>query len=172
MPTNPNWARWIHASIGYALTNVAKGMSPPLPVMVEGVDERSSAFMQASDRAEIRITGPFSQKLGPDDYLIYVDANVLITSRYDGYQKNALQHLLLGGIFQEAMDTPIVLWNYGNQAGDYVDGSPDTQVDLGCLTTRVDGNSSVKLFNFGQIDKTDKIKQVAVDARYFIYLPD
>ena len=31
--------------------------------MVEGLDERTTAFMEATDRVEIRITGPFTRDL-------------------------------------------------------------------------------------------------------------
>lgn len=166
MAANPNWARWIFASVAYHLKQVAQAHA--VSVLVEHLDERTPTFMQASDRAEIRITGPFSQKLSEGYYRIWLDANVLLTSRYDGEVKNAYTVLKNAGYFHEAMDQPIAVWNYGNEAGDY----PDSQVFLGCLMPRPGRNESVRVLNFGQLDKTDKVKQTAVDARYVMYLSE
>src|SRR4051812_40904100 len=115
MPANPNWARWIFASTAYALKQVAVDAS--LPVIVEHLDERTQAFMQAPDRVEIRITGPFTQELSKGWFRIQLDANVLLWSRYDGQAKNAYTLLKNAGLFHEAMDSPIPVWNYGVEAG-------------------------------------------------------
>ena len=53
--SNPNWNRWILASLA-DFKQVASGLS--LPVLVETLDQRTQAFMAARDRAEVRITGP------------------------------------------------------------------------------------------------------------------
>jgi len=167
---NPNWARWIFASVAYHLKTVATNAN--LAVLVEHLDERNDTFMKAADRVEIRITGPFSQMESKGYFRIWVDANVLLTSRYDGAKKNANDILKFAGLFQEAMDGPIPVWNYGNETGDYVASDLNTQVFIGCLLPRPGKNESVRLFNFGQSDKTDKLKQSAVDARYVMYLEE
>jgi hypothetical protein len=170
MPANSNWARWIFASVAKTLKEVATDAS--IPVLVEHLDERSETFMRASDRVEIRITGPFTQEQSQGYFRIYVDVNVLLSSRYDGSKKNQYTILKYAGLFHEAMDMPIPVWNYGNEPGDFVDDDPDTQVFLGCLSPRPGNSESVRVFNFGQIDKTDKLKQSAVDARYVMYLSE
>lgn len=170
MSANPNWARWIFASVADALKSIATTHN--LAVLVEHLDERSDAFMQADDRVEIRITGPFSQELSKGCFRLWVDVNVLLTSRYGGAKKNALDILRFAGLFQEAMDSPIPVWNYGAQPGDYLDSDPNTQVFIGCLLPRPGNSDSVRLFNFGQTDPTDKLKQSAVDARYVMYLEE
>lgn len=168
MPANPNWARWIFASVADYLKQVATDVS--LPVLIEHFDERTATFEHATDHAEIRITGPFTQELSHNYHRIWVDANVLLTARYDGQRKNPFNILKYAGLFHEAMASPIPLWNYGNEPGDYVASDPASQVFLGCLEPRPGKNDSVRVLNFGQMDKTDKIKQTAVDARYVIYL--
>lgn len=168
MAADPNWARWIFHSVAYYLKDVAEDAS--LPVIVEGFDQRTAAFERASDHAEIRITGPFDQELSKGYHRIYVDANVLLTSRYDGAGKNAATWLTYVGLFHEAMSDSIPIWNYGNEPGDYVSGVPSTQVFLGCLLPRPGNNNSIRVLHFGQLDKVDKIKQTAVDARYVLYL--
>jgi hypothetical protein len=142
-----------------------------LPVLVEHLDERTPQFSKATDRVEIRITGPFTQEISAGYHRVLLDANVLLTSRYDGQAKNAYTILKLAGAFHAAMDGPIPVWNYGNEPGDYT-ADPATQVFLGCLTPRAGRNDAVSVHNFGQTDLTDKLKQTAVDARYVMYLTE
>jgi hypothetical protein len=170
MPANPNWARWIFASVADHLKQVATNVD--LPILVEHFDERTETFERASPKAEIRITGPFTSELSANYFRIWVDANVLLTDRYDGSRKNPFDILKYAGLFHEAMDSPIPVWNYGSEPGDYVAGQPDTQVFLGCLVPRSGNSDSVRVINFGQIHATDKLKQTAVDARYVLYLAD
>lgn len=168
MSANPNWVRWIFASVAYELKDVATDAN--LAVLVEHLDERSPEFMQAADRAEIRITGPSTQLESKGCYRIWVDVNVLLTSRYDGVAKNANDIFKYAGLFHERMDGPIPVWNYGKEIGDFVDSDPLTQVFIGCLLPRPGKNDSVRVNHFGQTDKTDKLKQTSVDARYVMYL--
>src|SRR5208283_4132070 len=115
MSSNPNWARWVFASLATMLKELAKDNQ--LPVLVEGLDERTTAFMDATDRVEIRISGPFTRDLSNDYYELAVDANALFVSRYeDG--KNKYDILNVIGIFQAAMDAPIPIFKFGNQPGD------------------------------------------------------
>jgi len=79
MPANPSWARWLFASLATYLKQVAQDNN--ILVLVEGLDERSTEFMQATDRAEVRITGPFIRELSHNYWELKVDVNVLLTSR-------------------------------------------------------------------------------------------
>jgi hypothetical protein len=133
-----------------------------LPAMVEGLDDRTDEFMQATDRAEIRINGPFVREPSHHYFHLYVDVNVLLTSRYDE-TKNRYAILKFAGLFQEAMDTPINVYRYGSEPG-------DDQTFVGCLTPRRGVHEMVEAFQFGQVDPTDALKQTAVDARYVMYL--
>ena len=165
-----DWARWIFASVADYLKEVA--VEQNLAVLVEHLDERTEEFMTASDRAEIRITGPFTREKSRGCWEVFVDANVLLTSRYDGEAKDPYTILKHAGAFHEAMDGPIAVWNYGSEEGDYKEDDPSTQRSLGCLLPRPGRNSSVRVLNFGQIDPVDKIKQTEVDARYVMELTD
>ena len=117
----------------------------------------------------IRVNGPFSQELSLNYFRLWVDVNVILTSRMDA-DKNGYTIQRLAGIFQSAMDQPIPVWNYGDQIGDFVSGSPDTQIHLGCLSPRPQTGESIKVFNFGQVEKTDRVKQSIVDARYVMFM--
>lgn len=163
MPANPNWARWIFASVADYLKQVA--LDNAIAVIVEGNDERDKAFMQSSDRAEIRVTGPYAQEISHGCFRLWVDVNVLLTSRMDGAQKNAYTLQTNAGLFQEAMDHTISVYRFGT-------GADDDQSHLGCLSPRSGKNDSVRVIHFGQVNETDKLRQAAVDARYVMYLND
>jgi hypothetical protein len=157
MSANPNWARWVFASVATFLKQVAQ--SQQLPVLVEGLDDRITEFMEATDRCEIRITGPFTKELSHNYFQIEVVVNVLFLSRYEE-QKNQYAIIQKMGAFHEAMDGTIAVYRYGNQLGD------DDKALVGCLSPVQGRNDAIRVMHFGQITPTDRIKQSMVDARY------
>lgn len=161
MSANPNWARWIFASVSDNLKAVADTNS--IPAIVEGVDDETNAFTDATDRVEIRITGPDTKQLPGNEYRVYVDVNVILTSRFDGKQKNRHAILTNAGLFHSAMDQIIKVYKFGTAGG-------DDDSYLGCLIPRSGKNDSVRVIHFGKVDSTDKVKQSAVDARYEMFL--
>lgn len=162
MAANPNWARWMFSSIAYVMKTLATSNS--IPVIVEGMDEETDEFTQATDRLEIRISGPYTRSLSGGEYHIFMDVNVLFTSRFDGAGKNRHTILKNVGLYQEAMDQVINVYRYGSEVG-------DDDSFLGCLTPRKGKNDTVRVMHFGKIDPTDKIRQSMVDTRYEMYLP-
>jgi hypothetical protein len=157
MAANPNWGRWIFASIATYLKQVAS--ENKVPIMVEGLDERTTEFMQASDRVEVRITGPFTRELSHNYYTIGVDVNVLLSNRFDAPDKDRYSFTRIAGVFQEALDGPIAVYKYG-------EGEDDDQSVLGCLSPLSGRNQEVRMLHFGQVDPTDGLRQSMVDARY------
>ena len=157
MPANPNWARWVFASVATFLRQVAQ--SQQLPVLVEGLDDRTTEFMEATDRCEIRVTGPFTKELSHNYFQIEVVVNVLFLSRYEE-QKNQYAIIQKMGVFHEAMDGAIAVYKYGNQPGD------DEHTLVGCLSPVQGRSDAIRVMHFGQITPTDRIKQSMVDARY------
>ena len=160
---HPSWRRWIHASVGKYLRQVAT--TAQIPVLIEGIDDRSPAFMEATDRVEIRVNGPFSQELSKGYHRIIVDINVLLTSHMEGEKKNAYQLDDNLGIFHNAMDGVIGIYRLGT-------GPDDDQALVMCLSPRPGKNDSVRVIDFGQIDKVDRNRQGVVDARYVGYASD
>ena len=164
MPANPNWPRWIFASLATYLKQVATDNQ--LAALVEGLDERSTQFMEASDRVEIRITGPFIRELSHSYWELKVDANVLLSSRFDGPDtKNRYTFAEIAGIFQAAMDAAIAVYRYGNQPG-------DDETLVGCLSPLTGRYDAVRVFHFGQINTTDGLRQSMIDAKYGMELFD
>lgn len=161
MPANPNWARWIHASIGKYLKDVADTIS--IPSLVEGVEDRDDTFMESPDRVEIRVNGPFTKELSAGYHRLYVDVNVLVNSVMGGATKTAYKLDEILGVFHNAMDGALATYRFGT-------GPDDDDSLLGCLTPRPGKNDSIRVLHFGQLDRTDRIKQGMVDARYVMYL--
>lgn len=157
MAANKDWARWVFASVATYLKGVAD--SQTLPVLVEGLNERTTVFTQATDRCEVRITGPFTRELSHDYFRLEVIVNVLFQSRYDE-TKNHYTIIKKIGVFHEAMDGAIAVYKYGSEAGD------DEHELVGCLSPAHGRNDSIRVMHFGQIDPTNKLKQSMVDARY------
>jgi len=160
MPANPNWARWIFASIAKTLNAVADANS--IEAIVEGIDDETDVFTEATDHVEIRISGPFTKEMS-GEYRIQMDVNVILTSRFDGKQKSRHSILTNSGLFHSAMDQAILIYKYGSAVG-------DDDSYLGCLVPRSGKNDTVRVIHFGKVDPTDKIKQSVVDARYEMYL--
>lgn len=167
MAANPNWARWVFASVATHLKQVA--IDNDLPVYVEHSDDRTPAFNNATDRAEIRITGPYVREESKDCFKLQVAVNVLLNSRYDT-GKNAYSVLKYAGDFQAALSDVIPVWNYGNEPGDYQEDDPQTQVFIGCLLPKNGKNDSVRVDHFGQLEETSRIKQTLVDASFYMFL--
>lgn len=157
MAANPNWARWVFASVATYLKGIAQ--SENLPCLVEGLDDRITAFMEAPDRCEVRITGPFTREISRNYFQVELLVNVLFTSTYDE-TKNQYDILQKVGAFHEAMDGAIAVYRYGKQPGD------DEHALVGCLSPLTGRHDAVKVIHFGQIDPTTRLKQSMVDARY------
>jgi hypothetical protein len=157
MPANPNWARWVFASVATYLKDVAKENG--LPVLIEGLDDRTTEFMEATDRCEVRITGPFTREVSRNYFQIEVVVNVLFLSRYEE-QKNRYAIIQKTGVFQEAMDGPVAVYKYGNGPDD------DEHALVGCLLPVQGRHNAIRVLHFGQINPTDRLKQSMVDASY------
>lgn len=162
---NPHWTRWFISSVAdHFKTNVATPLS--IPFLVEGIDDRDDAFEQASDRAELRTNGPFTRELSKNYWRIWFDINILVTSNFDGAVKNRYALEINLGKFHEFADTCIPIFKHGLLS----QSAENDGTQLGYLSPRSGRLDSVRSINFGQINKTDRIKQAQVDARYLMYL--
>lgn len=166
MAANPNWARWIKASVAKYLT-VSVATPHTLPFLVEGVHERTQAFTEASDRAEGRVNGPFCDEESKNYWRLDVNINVLVISNMDGNAKNIYTLDTLAGYFLEAMSVGIPIYRIGNLT---LPGSVDDGSLLGCLSPRTTKSDSIKILHFGQIQRTDRVKECMVDARYKMWI--
>lgn len=163
MAVSSNWARWIFSSLAVYLKEVATDHE--IVALIEGVDDRTDAIMQAENRVEIAITGPFTRELSRGYYELKVGVRVLIQSRMGKPPANRYEPQRIAGIYHEAMDAAIAIYRYG-------DNPEDDQGLLGCLSALNDKNNPIKVFHFGQMTPTDRLRQSMVDCWYVMELTD
>jgi len=161
MSVDSNWARWIFASLATYLKQVATDND--IAALIEGVDDRTDAIMQATEHVEIAITGPFSREMSHNYYELKVGIRILIQSRMDNPPKNRYSPQRIAGIYHEAMDAVIAVFRYG-------DDLEDDQTQLGCLSPAKGRNDALRVFHFGQMTPTDRLRQSMVDCWYVMEL--
>ena len=156
---NPNWARWIVTSLAVYFKAIADDVG--IEFLVAGVDERESETVE-TDHAELRVNGPFIRQLSSGYFRLDVDSNILL-SDFIGGSENPYKLIDWAGKFQQAAERSIPVYRYG----------PDTSVDdgslLGCLSVRGGKNGS-DIYQFGQVNANDRIRQVSVDTRHWMFL--
>ena len=160
MAVNPNWARWAFASVATFLKQLAEDAS--IPALVEGLDERTTAYMEAPQRVEIRMSGPFTKELSKDYYELGVDINLLFTSRYE-INANQYDIIKIVGQFHEALDGPIPMMRLGNEPGD--DRQPGGLLAAAHRTQRRSARVSLRA------DRSDRPAEAGDDRRPLRHVP-
>lgn len=155
MAYDRNWPRWVQASVADHFKQVCTAQG--FPALVEGIDERTTAFMESPDRIEIRVNGPFIKELSAGYWQFLVDANILISSHMGGALPNAYFGTEMTGYMAQAASQPISVFKYGT-------GVDDDQSLIGCLTLRRGNDESIKVYHFGEINREDRLRQFGVDV--------
>jgi hypothetical protein len=158
---DPNWSRWMTASVANAMTTVAQSI--PIPSVMDGIDDSNKTFAEAPASATIHTSGPHIQELSRDFFRVYLDVNVLVKTEM-GDTTNRLNHDTICGIFQSALDTPIGVYQFGSEPDD------DPSATIGCLLSRTGSSESVRIVQFGQPSVTDRVRQSVVQAHLYMYL--
>ena len=161
MAMNPNWPRWIKASIVKWFTDqlvtIPAAHMPPLPTVAIYVEEADRAVLRGeTDWCEIRISGPDGRQQSPVDWLLYVDVNILISSIRN--EKDAYQIERTNGLVVAAFAANICIYRYGADPGD------DSGYE-GTLTMRSDEKSTLAVANFGQVPDV-RVIQSTIEGRY------
>ena len=158
---NPNWPRWIAASLAVYYKVVADALS--IPLLVEGIDERESGKME-KDRAELRINGPFIKQPSNGYFQLNVDSNILLTDLMGGEEENSYNLMNWAGAFQQAAEKAIPVYRYGPDTA----GVDDSSL-VGCLTVR-GRKEGPDVFHFGQVSTDSRVRQAAVDTQHWMHL--
>lgn len=161
MAYDPNWPRWIQASVAKHFKDVATTNS--YQSLVEEIEERTTAFQESPQRLEIRLNGPFCKEVSKDYWRFEVDVNILIFSHKDGALDNAYKGTTMAGKMAEAASNLISVYKYGA-------GVDDDQSLIGCLNLRRGNDESIKVHHFGEIDPVNRIVQLAVDVRLEMFI--
>jgi len=162
MADTTHWPRWFQASINDYLKQVAD--SNNLVSLIDGIEDRDETFMQAPDRLEIRVNGPYINNPSHDYYNCRVFVNILFTSNM-GETKNRYKMITDTGIMVAACLGSIPILKCGPDTAGVDDGS-----QLGCLTIQDGDKTGVRVNHFAQIDPTDRVRQAMLTAAYYIEL--
>ena len=145
---NPDWARWIFASVAKYYREVATDIS--IPMYLEGTDQITADL---TEYFELRIMGPQVFQSNKSNRLD-IDINLLVTvakSKPNNYRIHEI-----GGLLQSKVAN-IPICKIGSKPGD--DNS-----QIFCLTLRND--QPVKWVFLGRIEKSTGLLQGVVDSRY------
>jgi hypothetical protein len=155
-----NWPRWIRASINDYFAGIAT--TRELPFLVEGIDETESETIRATNHVELRVGGP-STISRSGDFHLRVGINLLFTGIMGEQLENPYDIIEHVAAFQVAMHDPIPIYKYG-------EGPDDDGSHLGCLALVSGRNELVESYDFGQVGKEERVRQLMLDARYYIDL--
>ncbi len=152
MPANPNWDRWILASISKHFDDRREGVT----LFIEGqIRDRPAP----PELLELRVDGPHLTEQTKGCWRAYVEVNILLQITMDG--KNYHRVNAVSGLVASAF-TDIPIFRYG-------DSVDDDKTQLGCLQLISDGIRSNK---FGQVDATVPLVQASVEGHYELYLDE
>ena len=152
---NPNWPRWIVASICKHVDDNRQS----LPMFLEGNNHTEDQ----SDYIELRIDGPYTIELSHNYFRLNVEVNVLVVSSINDSDLHKIYKDC--GIVLAALSKVIPVYRYG-------DGPDDDQTRLCCLTLVSSGDQreALRVSHFGQMDATKPIMRSSVEGHYNLYL--
>ncbi len=155
-PINPNWTKWIIASITkhfHDRLQTISGIHTHDPGSYYRLNNRDSEF------CEVRVDGPRFKEISKGYFSSYVEINIFISIDMD--KGDMLRMPTLMGTVQNAMTQPIVIYRLGN-------GCDDDKSKVCCLTLIDSANKkeAVETNNFGQIDPNVPLHQAACEAHY------
>lgn len=147
---NKNWPRWITASLNKHFDD-AKGS---YTLHLEGMER---AVEHLSNRAELRIDGPYISQPCKDYWKIYCEINVLIASVVN--PDNLYTYQTMVGHFSEAFEDTIGVFKLGNEPG-------DNAALVGCLQLQYEKRDRLQISNFGVIGPDTNLQQGTIEGHY------
>lgn len=154
MSANPNWDRWIFASLAdYFTKNV------PVQWYVEG-EHRTKVVNK--DYLELRIDGPYYTEESYNYWYLYLEVSVLVQAVQDDKDSQKIRRLC-GQVASAFTSVPV--YKYGK-------GILDDSTLLGCLTLIQDTGKRerIQTNHFGLLAPDLKLMQSTVEGHYSINL--
>lgn len=158
MSANPNWPRWIFASVSKHFADAASAAS--IPLFIEG---QHRATRELKNFFELRVDGPTLREVSKGCWIFRVEINILVQSvmtdtNYHTHHQNV-------GVAAAALTSTISVYKKGNNA-------QDDQSFVGCLQLLQDRERRdfVEINHFGQIDTKTKLMQASVEGHYKMIL--
>jgi hypothetical protein len=154
---DPNWSRWIFASISDAFNTVAGSAS--IPFYVEGADKDDDASLL--EYFEFRINGPDAKELSKDFWCLTVEVNIFCAAKR--MKDNFHRIHTLVGLAQSMFTNAIQCYKYGTSPGDDSTG-------FLCMQLDTKNKEDVVVSHFGQLDPNLLEMRATVDGFYEGYL--
>ncbi len=152
VPQNPNWVRWIRASVNQHFHTIVQPSG--LMLLFEGTDRRTE---DQRDASELRLDGPKINEISKGYWRFDIVIDVLIKSALSDQNIYTIERDQ--GNVLAAFTTSISVFKYG-------DGIDDDQTYLGCLVLCPDYGEAIIVTNFGQVQNEVRVRQSTVEATY------
>jgi hypothetical protein len=154
MASNPNWPRWIFASVSKHFHDCRGALA----FYIEG-QERNAL---TGDLLELRMDGPYQTEINKGYWKLFIEVSMLIQAIKDAKDYHKV-HRYAGQV--AAAFTSIPVYKYG-------DGVDDDQTVLGCLELVQDigKRERIQINHFGQIEPSTPIIQSSVEGHYELFL--
>jgi hypothetical protein len=157
VPTNPNWGRWVVASVTDEFMDDFASSDYKLladgQILIESTDEKG--------QLELRIDGPVNRQPSSGFYIledIVINCHVQVYNGNGLYEKNRI-----AGLLEVWLGRDHCIYRYG-------DGVDDDDTYFGSLVLQTRGRlDGVKTHYFGK-EENDNFEQLSVEANYNIYL--
>lgn len=162
MAANRALRKWIQASVAKYFKDVANAESPVIPCLIDGIETRSDAFMEAPNRVEVRVNGPYTKRFSGCE-MARVFINILVSSMMDGAEENVYKCDEILGVFHEAADADIPIFKYGSEVG-------DDESLYACLKLISGKNDYLRVVTFGQLQDNTRLRQGMVAGTYEVYV--
>lgn len=158
MAFDPNLPRWIFASVSNHFKTIADANN--LPLLIEGIEDRTSEKIRLTDHAELRINGPIINEISRNYYKIFVNVNILIQSMMT--EQNAYILMQNCGVMLSGM-RPFDVFKFGI-------GPDDDDSYVGCLTLRDELSQPFGVNHFGQLKEDVRLRESIVTGHFKMYL--
>lgn len=151
---NPNWVRWIHASLAIHFKNIIESQGH-LKLHIEGQDR---TVTNLEDHAELRWDGPYIREVSRRYWHIDIEINIIVSSVLS--RDDTHIHKKSVGLVQSAFPNTILVHKHGDGAGD------NANELLGCFQLRTEDREAVVTSYFGKIEVDVLLEQSTVEAHY------
>lgn len=154
---NPNWDRWIYATMGFDFT---QQFGPPnFEVFIEGTHR---GLPSNEELLEFRMNGPQRRQPSLGYFILTVQINILVRSYTDDKDFHKIRRNV--GTVVNWLANNHCIFRYG-------DGVDDDQSLLGELHLKNRAKSDpVQVNHFGKIDIKTRIEEATIEAEFEIHL--
>ena len=158
MSANPNWPRWIFATVSKHFTEAAQ--EAELPLFIEGQHRSTRKY---KDLLELRMDGPTLREPSKGCWYLRLEINILIQSTMDDKNYHRIHQNV--GVVAAAFEKAISVYKYGNNP-------QDDKTFVGCLQLiqNRETRDFIEINHFGQIDPKTNLMQASVEGHYKMVL--